>query len=370
MSKKALRGIVLVVMAGLPLACQVEQEVAGQSATANVSPEQQKRLDVMKSEGPNLSLTVLPVRVGGNPFDRATEFVGSQLEGKGLKNIELGTTAFDSGNQADMTRVAASLGEFVKNTPITTGYALYAELNGQGGVDEFRTIVVNKSGELLCTDRVTPKGDERDLMVACIHLAERVATQLGLTEEMAKAATPGKMAAIMAERSGLPPEDETAPLASRQEEMRKAMPQATLVVFSPRARVAENTPELGNAADLAKMINDAGLCKAVAATQSLLLKASQADPNLMKVMWDLAREFREYVRKNPVDADYVLYADYRFNPQMWQAGFVHLIVCDRKGEWVVTDLRNSDHPQYQNIKPTSREDCDKILVEMLRGHLK
>lgn len=134
--------------------------------------------------------------------------------------------------------------------------------------------------------------------------------------------------------------------------------------------MADNPPEAGNATDLVKMINDAGLCKAEPAVQPLLLTASQADPNEMKVMWDLAREFRDHARKNPVDADYVLYADYRFNPQMWEAGFVHLIVCDRKGEWVIADLRNSHHPEYQNIKPVSREGCDKILVEMLRGYLK
>ena len=47
-----------------------------------------------------------------------------------------------------------------------------------------------------------------------------------------------------------------------------------------------------------------------------------------------------------------------------------MIVCDRKGEWVLTELSNSDHPDYQSIKPTSMEDCDKILVKRLSGYLK
>jgi hypothetical protein len=112
------------------------------------------------------------------------------------------------------------------------------------------------------------------------------------------------------------------------------------------------------------------LCKAEPAKQALLLKASQADPNEMKVLWDLAREFRDYAKKNPVDADYVLYADYRFNPQRWQAGFVHFVVCDRQGEWVLVDMQNSHHPDYQSIKPTSREDCDKLLLKRLEHHLR
>ena len=353
----------------------VEIRLAGPSA--NVSPEQQQRLALMKSEGTNASLTILPARVGGNPWDRLTEAVGWLLEQQGLRNIELGKTAFESGSQINMEQAAVSLSELVKKNPITTGYALYAEFNGDRGSDEIRVFVVDKSGALVWSDRITPQnetwkkmGGGGDLLVRCNVLTECLVPQFGLNEETAKAAKPGKMAAIMAERSGQPPENETAPLTGRQEEMKKAMPQATLVVFPVRTRMADNAAEAGSAADLAKVINDAGLCKAEPAKQSLLLKASQADPNLMKVLWDLAREFRDYIQKNPVDADYVLYADYRFNPQIWEAGFVHFIVCNRNGEWVIADQQNSDNPAYQSIKPTSKDDCDRLLVKRLAGYLR
>jgi hypothetical protein len=118
------------------------------------------------------------------------------------------------------------------------------------------------------------------------------------------------------------------------------------------------------------MINEAGLCKARAAKQSVLLKASQADPNELKSLWDLAREFRDYARKNPPEADYVLYADYVFNPQNWEQGCVHFVVCDRQGEWVIVDMQNSHHPDYQGLKPASREGCDKLLVKRLEGYLR
>jgi len=152
--------------------------------------------------------------------------------------------------------------------------------------------------------------------------------------------------------------------------MKKAMPRATLVVFPVRVRIADNAADAASAADLAKMINDAGMCKAEPAKQPLLLKASQEDPNEAKVLWDLAREFRDYVKKNPTDADYVLYADCRFNPEHWEQGFVHFIVCDRKGEWVIVDLQNSHHRDYQSIKPTSREGCNKILIKRLESYLR
>ena len=200
----------------------------------------------------------------------------------------------------------------------------------------------------------------------CVLLVERLSPQLGLNEETAKAAKPGKMAAIMDERSGMPPENERTPLPGRQEEMKKARHKRHWRFFRCGSVAM---PADASAADLAKMINDAGLCQADAAKQSLLLKASQADPNELKVLWDLAREFRDYVKKNPTDADYVLYADYIFSPQHWEQGFVHFIVCDRKGEWVIVDMQNSHHPDYQSIKPTSREGCDKLLLKRLEGYL-
>jgi hypothetical protein len=140
-----------------------------------------------------------------------------------------------------------------------------------------------------------------------------------------------------------------------------------MVIFPVRMRGMANTE---SATDLAKLIKEAGLCKAVPAKESVLLKASQADPNELKTLWTLAREFRDYSRKNTPDADYVLYADYVFNPRRWEQGFVHFVVCDRKGEWVIVDMQNSHHPDYQSIKPTSREGCDKLLIKRLGGYLR
>src|SRR5208283_5456856 len=179
-------------------------------------------------------------------------------------------------------------------------------------------------------------------MSLSVLLVERLSPQLGLNEETARAAKPGKLAAIMDERSGLPPENERAALPERQKAMKQALPGTTLLVYP--ARVGGNAVDKDSAADLAKLINDAGLCKAAAAKQSVLLKASLADPNEMKALWNLAREFRDFVRTNPPAADYALYADYVFNSQNAEQGFVHFVVCDRKGEWVIVDMQNSHQP--------------------------
>lgn len=328
----------------------------------------------MMCRGPEGSLTVLPVVLAGQPFDRVSEVVGMLLEQQGLKNIELFATPFAPAVGTEMARLADSLGEFVKKNPVTTEYALYAEFNGNReiGLVELRAVVVDKGGRVVWMDRqgaqdeVMQRLESKEPMTFSVLLAERLCPALGLNEETAKAAKPGAMARRMEERSGLPPESEREQLPERQKLLKESGHSVKLVIFPVRIGGAANA---ASAKELATMISNAGLCTSTPAAQSPLLKASQADPNELKVLWALARDFREYCRKNPTDADYVLYADYVFNPERWQQGFVHFVVCDRNGEWVIVDLQNSHHPDYQSVKPTSREDCNRILVKSLQGYL-
>jgi hypothetical protein len=59
-----------------------------------------------------------------------------------------------------------------------------------------------------------------------------------------------------------------------------------------------------------------------------------------------------------------------FNPQNWEQGYVHFVICDRRGEWVIVDMQNSHHPDYQSVKPISQADCDKILVKRLEQYVR
>lgn len=348
----------------------------GAPQAPSVSTGQEKTLELMRSKGTEASLTILPIRVAGNPIDRVSEVVGLLLERQGLKNIELGKTAFNPEDKTDMGRLVDSLGGFVRTNPITTDYALYAEYNGnrQTGLNELRAAVVDKTGAPVWADRLTPQDEafkrleSVEPMTLSFLLVERLSPQLSLDEETAKAATPGKMARLMEERSGMPPENERTPLPARQEKLKQLLPSVTLVVFPPR--VGGNAVDAASAANVAKVINEEGWCKAEPAKQSVLLKASLAGPNEMKALWDMAREFRDHARTSQTDADYVLYADYVFNPQNWEQGFVHFVVCDRTGEWVIVDMQNSHHDDYRSIKPTSKEGCDQLLVKRLKGYLK
>ncbi len=127
---------------------------------AGIAQEQQKRLELMKSKGPDAALTILPVRLAGKPWDRLTEVVGLLLEQQGLRNIELGKTPFTPA-ETNLESLAAAVGAFVKTNPITTSYALYAEYNGnrQTGLNELRAVVVDQTGAVLWTDRQTPQDE-------------------------------------------------------------------------------------------------------------------------------------------------------------------------------------------------------------------
>jgi hypothetical protein len=364
----------------LPMAMALFAVCLGRSAIAaepqaGIAPDQQQRLELMKSKGPDGALTILPVRLAGKPWDRVTEVVGVLLEQQGLKNIELGKISFTPAD-TNGESLAAAVGAFVKTNPITTGYALYAEYNGnrQTGLNELRAIVVDQKGAIVWTDHLTmqdeafKKIEDRDPMTLSVLLVERLGPQLGLNEATAKAAKPGRLAALLDQRSGLPPENERAALPERQQAMKQALPGATLLVYPPR--IGGNKTSMPSATNIVRLLNPAGLGKAVQADQTILLKASQADPNELKSLWDLAREFRDFVRTNPPATDYALYADYGFNPQNAEQGFVHFVVCDRKGEWVIVDLQNSHQPDYQSIGIISRDRCDQLLVKRLTGYLK
>ncbi len=49
-------------------------------------------------------------------------------------------------------------------------------------------------------------------MTLCMLIVQRLGPQLGLDDETARAAKPGRFAALMEQRSGLPPAEERAPL--------------------------------------------------------------------------------------------------------------------------------------------------------------
>jgi hypothetical protein len=65
-------GILTAAVLATPLPSLAQQDLS----KPILSPEQQQRLALMKSKSAEASLTILPIRLAGKPFDRVTEFVG------------------------------------------------------------------------------------------------------------------------------------------------------------------------------------------------------------------------------------------------------------------------------------------------------
>lgn len=344
-------------------------------ANAKEDPGQQKRLEMMRSKGTDASLTILPARLMGQNWDRLSEVIGALLEQKGLKNIEVSSIAFSRVSKPALNDLIDSLKNFISAHPITTDYVLYVEMNGDQNpppIDEVIGIILDRSAALVWNDIMNSEDDaftrvsDPDPMGYSVLLTERMAPDFGLNAETARNAKPGKMAAKMRERSGLPPEEEMAQMPEREQKFKADFKQSNLVIFPVRDLGKENGPE---AEKLAALINSAGMSKARISNTFLLLNSSD-DPNEMKRLWDMAKDFRSYIKANKQDADYYLYADYVYTPDNWPAGLVHFIICDRQGDWVIVDFQNSEKPDYIQIKPTSAETCNKLVVARINKYLK
>jgi hypothetical protein len=114
------------------------------------------------------------------------------------------------------------------------------------------------------------------------------------------------------------------------------------------------------------MLNSAQLCRAATSETDPALQVAPHS-NEQKVLWDTARAFQRFVREHPPEADYAVYADYGVFGD--KVGFVHVIVCDRSGEWVLIDMQNSHHSLFQQIDPSSAADCNRLVMTRLRDWL-
>jgi len=85
--------------------------------------------------------------------------------------------------------------------------------------------------------------------------------------------------------------------------MRGAISNATLVVFSPRVRVADKAAEAVGLPTLRRR-SMRRVCARRNRRSSPIVQGVPGRPERDEGHVDLAREFRDYVKKNPPDADY------------------------------------------------------------------
>lgn len=303
---------------------------------------------------------------------RVGSLLGVFMERAGVEDVALTEKQFASPDTDDAKQIAAALAEKVRKEPIETDFVLYGEIHGtpQTGPKLIFTIVVDRQGKVVLAARDDSKtyaqtSDMRpkDPMSCTIFLARRAQKFWGLADPLRPDAPASKLAARMRKQSGVPPEEEYAAIKKRFDAISDT---ATFAVYPVKIR-SETDKQC--AAGLVEMLNRENVCRAVAADVEVKLTI-HGDPNEQKVLWDTARGFQDFIRKNPPKADYAVFADYgigRSSSGKTKVGYVHTIVCDRAGDWVIVDFQNSHHPDFQAIGPKSREDCNRLVIRRAKA---
>jgi len=283
----------------------------------------------------NSSVTVDLV-FAGRSVPQVTEALALFLEQGGMDNLEVAKPG----------------------APQQTDFRLTAEfVAADRRFTEIRASLTDRAGKAVWTTRATPEDADwkkigvQEPMQCMMLLIERLRPVLKLDDAFGPAAHQGKFARLMEERSGLPPEQERNAMPPRLATMKRSGPSVTLAVYAP------------DADGLASRISSAGFVKSARPATAPELHVA-ANMNEQKMLWDAARGFRDFIRKNPPNADYALYAEYL------GTNAVHFIVCDRSGEWVIVDFQNDHHPDFQSIAPKTPEDCARRVVKRLQTYLR
>ena len=206
-------------------------------------------------------------------------------------------------------------------------------------------------------------------MLACSYAVNQLRRFGDLADPNRKDAPEGKMAKLWAEKSGLPSKAEREAMQSRLKTLKQTIKTSTMAVF---VQVSGNSSDAKAADALAEMLTHEGLGRAEAISAELKFEI-KPNTNQVRVIWDTARAFQDFLRKNPPAADYALLAEYgigRFPDGKTAVDGVGLIVCDRNGDWVLVTGRNSHQPDFQQINPHSPDDCNRLVVEVMKNDLR
>ena len=272
------------------------------------------RGDELPAGGRKKSVTIYPVvithsrKVPVEMQTRIAEVLGLFLENAGMEEIEIGAKAFAPPESDDVGQIASGFGQFVASQPLQTEYAILAQYYGNPRLQEIRTVVVDKNGKVVFAERADKKVlseskiKPKDPMTCTLFVATRLRPIWTLGDPQRGGEPKGKMAQLMRKRSGLPSEEDLAAMKTRLEVLPENSSAIEVTVYP--IHLWPGSDKAG-AAKLADMFNQKNICHAVVAQADPKLTI-QGDPNEQKILWDTARSFREFLRKNPPTTDYAL----------------------------------------------------------------
>jgi hypothetical protein len=348
------------------------------SARAQGAPAeaQTQRLKALEAAGPKASLTLLPVRVLGQPNRDVADVLGLALEKHGMENLDVADTPFVPTEGGAWEQTPARIAEFLKQNPPKSAYALYAEFLGdpKNGPSEVHWLVTDAAGSLVLSDRQTPAdadfrrvaSRDPDPMGCSRLVAERLFAQLRWTTSPVASRPEGKFARLWAEKAGAPNQAERSAMKERSDKLSANLNSARIGVYA--TRVNQNT-DTDSAERLARLVAQQLGCRAnsIGKTVSIEIKPSS---NQQKRLWDLARGFRAHLRSDPPETDYALLAEYLFDPASGAVHAVNFVVCEKSGDWVIVDFQNDQHDDFRRMAPNSVENCDRLTAECMARRLR
>jgi hypothetical protein len=327
-----------------------------------------------KDAKPSVIVYPVGVRPDQLPADmskRVGIVIATFLERAGLEDLDVADTRFAAPDVEEADALAKAFGKQVAEAKIDSDYAVYVQLVGspQMGVKAIHTIVVDNSGKVVLAeaadktalDRAEPRA--KDPMSCCIFVARRLQKLWDLEDPLREDAPQGKMARFWQQDAGIPSEQEFRAIEKRAEELKRKIASSTCTVYP--VHLGDNFDK-GCATQLAKMIQEVTGAD-VAVSEAIADVKVPRHSNEQKVLWDTARAFQDFVKDNPPDTDYALFADYALAGG--KVFYVHAVVCDRSGDWVLVELQNSHHPLFAEIQPQSGQDANRLLVANLRQWL-
>jgi hypothetical protein len=353
------------------LPARADEPMAANRANASATPKSATVFPIVLNSGKPID------GVAANMSKDLAELVGLFLERAGVKEIEIADARFSPSEKDDLAKLAEAFGQFVRSRNLSTEYALYGQFLGTPGkgVDEIRLVVVDRLGKVILSERrdrrqLQQLGEKKvDPMIASYHLVCRLQGLWGLADPNRRDAPEGKMAKLWAEKSGLPPKSERDAMKSRLGGLKKAIKKSTVAVYPVRVSGKSDGQA---AARLAEMLSRKGLGRAEPAGADPKLDI-KPNTNQTRIAWDVARAFRDFLRKHPPAADYALLADYgigRTPDGKTVVGGVQFVLCDRKGDWVMVAVRNSHQPDFRRIDPKTPDDCNRLVVEAMADDLR
>ncbi len=366
------------------------------AVSSNILISQEEMEEIPLKGFPEASITIFPIMLHmTGPLEKYPEFVkrfelafreneqrkavetlGLLLEEKGYDNFEKTDSVFQfPAEMAAREERAVTFSKFIRDLDLKTDYALGIEftVHLEKSFQEVYSVIVDAKGNVVWEDSQGP-GDpdfDRDFPgvteKCCELVCRRLVPVMSLDKLPKEELAEDKKKTLQMMRAKQPPaESEFEAMEKRLQVMKQASSSARVLIYP--ARVGGDHTDQSSAMRISELINEAKLCQTTGAKNGPVLEG-EGWPNESAVLWIFARAVKEYVQQNPAGSDYVLFADYWFAPngQVWA---VHFVICDQAGEWVIVDMQNNHQEDFQQIDPKILEDCDRLVLERLKKHLR